>query len=77
MSATITVEDAQARLKELIGQLAQGEEVILTENLMPVAKLIGQRPPARKPRLPGTCKGMITLAVEDEEHLNDFEEYMP
>jgi hypothetical protein len=26
--------------------------------------------------VPGNCKGMITLAVEDDEHLQDFEEHM-
>ncbi len=25
----------------------------------------------------GNCKGMITLAVLDDEHLRDFEDYMP
>ena len=29
MSATITVEEAQAKLKELIDQLAPGEELVL------------------------------------------------
>lgn len=32
MSTTITVDDAQARLKDLIHQLAPGEEVVITEN---------------------------------------------
>ena len=38
MSATITVEEAQAKLKELIHQLAPGEEVVITENQQPIAK---------------------------------------
>jgi antitoxin (DNA-binding transcriptional repressor) of toxin-antitoxin stability system len=32
MSATITIEEARAKLKELIHQLAPGEEVVITEN---------------------------------------------
>ena len=32
MSATITIDEAQAKLRELIHQLAPGEEVIITEN---------------------------------------------
>ena len=43
----------------------------------PVVTLVGQWPSERKPRVPGNCKGMITLAVEDDEHLKDFEDYMP
>ncbi|HEV3081554.1 MAG TPA: type II toxin-antitoxin system prevent-host-death family antitoxin [Gemmataceae bacterium] len=77
MSATVTVEEAQAKLSELIGKLTPGEEILITQNHKPVAKLIGALPLERKPRVPGTCQGMITLAVEDEEHLEDFEEYMP
>lgn len=77
MSATITVEEAQANLKELIYQLAPGEEVVITENKRPIARLVGEQPLKRKPRQAGRCKGMITLLVEDDEHLKDFAEYMP
>jgi antitoxin (DNA-binding transcriptional repressor) of toxin-antitoxin stability system len=77
MSATITVEEAQAKLPELINKLAPGEEISITLNHQPVAKLIGTRPTNGKRREPGNCKGMITLLVEDEEHLKDFAEYMP
>jgi antitoxin (DNA-binding transcriptional repressor) of toxin-antitoxin stability system len=77
MSATITVEEAQAKLTELIGKLSPGEEIVLTQDQQPVAKLVGQRPSEQKPRVPGNCKGMIALAVEDDEHLKDFEDHMP
>ena len=77
MSATITVEEAQAKLGELIGRLRPGDEIVITKNHEPVATLVGQRPSERRPRVPGSCKGMITLAIEDDEHLNDFAEYMP
>jgi len=73
----VTIEEAQARLAELIDKLSPGEEIVITRNKQPVAKLVGERPSERKPRLPGNCKGMITLAIEDDEHLKDFEEYMP
>ena len=43
MSATVTVEEAQAKLAELIGRLALGEEIVITKNQEPVAKLVGQR----------------------------------
>jgi hypothetical protein len=49
----------------------------LTRNQQPVAKLLVPPPaPQRLPRVPGNCKGMITLLIEDDEHLKDFEEYM-
>ena len=77
MSTTITVEEAQAKLPELISMLAPGQEVFITLNHQPVAKLVGARAANGKRREPGNCKGMITLLVEDEEHLKDFAEYMP
>jgi len=75
--ATVTIEEAQAKLPELIEKLAPGEEVIITRNQEPVAKLVGQGRPARKPRQPGNCKGMLTIVSDDDEHLKDFTEYMP
>lgn len=72
----MTVEETQAKLKELIPELAPGEEVIVTESQQPVATLVGKHSPQRKPRVPGNCKGMIILLVEDNEHLDDFAEYM-
>jgi prevent-host-death family protein len=74
MSEAITVEEAQAQLSELIDRLSPGEEIVVTQNQRPVAKLIGERPGPRQRRNPGNCEGMIKLAVEDEEHLKDFED---
>jgi len=75
MSATVTVEEAQAHLKELIGNLAPGEEVVILEGQRPVAKIVGQGIPASKPRRPGSAKGKLIILREDDEHLKDFEEY--
>ena len=63
----------------MIHRLTQGDEVVITENNQPVAKLVsepskvkhGLRPP------PGLGKGFITIISDDDEHLKDFEEYMP
>ena len=43
----------------------------------PVAKLVSEKPPVRQRPGPGLCKGMITIVADDEEHLKDFEAYMP
>ena len=79
MSATVTIEEAQAKLPDLIHTLTPGEEIVITENNQPVAKLVseplspksGLRPP------PGLGKGFITILADDDEHLKDFAEYMP
>jgi antitoxin (DNA-binding transcriptional repressor) of toxin-antitoxin stability system len=75
MSA-ITVAEAQARLRELINNLAPGEEITITDNQRPVAKLVAPFPKDRKPRKAGSAKGKLVIVQEDDEHLEDFEEYM-
>jgi prevent-host-death family protein len=77
MSATVTIEEAQARLAELISQLAPGQEIVITKNEQPVATLMGQRASMHQPRQPGSAKGQLMILADDEEHLEDFKEYMP
>jgi antitoxin (DNA-binding transcriptional repressor) of toxin-antitoxin stability system len=74
---TVSIEEAEGRLSELIHQLKPGDEVIITENNQAVAKLVGQAPVPRKPRQPGSAKGKLVIHAEDDEHLEDFREYMP
>ena len=71
------IEEAQAKLPELIDTLAPGEEVIITRNQQPVAKLVAQQRHIRKPRRPGSAKGTLRILVEDDAHLDDFKDYMP
>jgi|LakMenE01Jun11ns_1017448.scaffolds.fasta_scaffold8976975_1 antitoxin (DNA-binding transcriptional repressor) of toxin-antitoxin stability system len=74
--ATVTLQEAQAALADLIHRLNPGEEVVITENEQPVAKLMASPVEKARPQ-PGRCKGMITLQIEDDEHLEHFKEYMP
>ncbi len=72
----LSLEEAQARLPDLIHRLMPGEEVVITEDNLPVAKLVF--PSAEDPRpIPGRGKGNLTILAEDDEHLEDFREYMP
>lgn len=77
MLTTIPVEEAQTKLKELIDKLAPGEEVIITENRLPVAKLVGERR-AQSPRpAPGLGKGSVLhMAADFDEPMEEFKEYM-
>jgi prevent-host-death family protein len=77
--ATVTIQEAQAKLPDLIHKLTPGDEVVITENNQPVAKLVSELPkpkPGLRPP-PGLGKGCITIVSDDEEHLKDFAEYMP
>jgi antitoxin (DNA-binding transcriptional repressor) of toxin-antitoxin stability system len=75
--ATVTIQEAQAKLPDLIHGLSPGDELVITENNQPVAKLVGEKPAMRQRPGPGLCKGMITIISDDEEHLNDFGDYLP
>lgn len=73
---SVTIQEAQAKLPELIHNLQPGEEVAIIENDQSVAKLVAS--PKQKPHpVPGRCKGMLTILADDEEHLGHFKEYMP
>lgn len=73
---TVTLEEAQAKLPELIEHLVPGEEVVITRNAQPVARLVSQ-PTGKPPPIFGRGKGKVIIVAEDEEHLKDFEDYMP
>lgn len=73
---TIPVEQAEGHLTEIIAKLSPGEEIVLTRNDRPVARLVAEA--GEKPRpLPGRGKGMLTIVSGDDEHLKDFADYMP
>jgi prevent-host-death family protein len=75
MPASITIEEAQAKLKNLIDRLAPGEELIITENEQPVAKLVGQRAARAARPAPGLGKGSILYMAPDfDEPIEEFRE---
>lgn len=77
MSATMTVEEAQAKLRDLIDKLSVGDEIIITDNQLPVAKLVGERRPLRQRPGPGLLKGSILYMAPDfDAPLEDLKEYM-
>ena len=72
----LTIEEAQARLPELIDRLRPGEEVVITRDDRPVARLSGPPLPKGVP-IYGRGKGRSFLDPDDKSHLGGFEEYMP
>jgi antitoxin (DNA-binding transcriptional repressor) of toxin-antitoxin stability system len=72
----LTVDEVQTRLPQIIDELLPGEEVVITRDNKPVAKLVSPDAERRTPVF-GSCKGMLTVLAEDDDHLVGFEEYMP
>jgi prevent-host-death family protein len=83
---TVTIQEAQAKLSDLIHQLAAGAEVVITENDRPVARLvpipiIRQRPPRPRPPVTGvpkagSLKGLLVVPDDFKEPLEEMREYM-
>jgi prevent-host-death family protein len=71
---TVTIPEAQANLPELVENLQPGEEVIITSNQQPVAKLNPFSSASPQPVF-GSCRGKLIILAEDEEHLDDFQGY--
>jgi antitoxin (DNA-binding transcriptional repressor) of toxin-antitoxin stability system len=74
---SITLEEAQTHLLDLISRLQPGEEVQIISGQQIVARIIGFRSNTRPPRQPGSAIGTLTILADDEEHLQDFQDYMP
>jgi antitoxin (DNA-binding transcriptional repressor) of toxin-antitoxin stability system len=74
--STVTLEEAQTHLGELIARLQPGEEVVIAEGNMPVATLI------RRERTSWPCKAgsaadkILWIAPDFDAPLEEFKEYM-
>jgi antitoxin (DNA-binding transcriptional repressor) of toxin-antitoxin stability system len=73
---TITLQEAQDHLAEIIDNLPPGEEIAIVRDEKPIATIRGVQQSPVQP-IPGRCKGMLTIVSEDEEHLKEFAEYLP
>ncbi|MFM7129637.1 MAG: type II toxin-antitoxin system Phd/YefM family antitoxin [bacterium] len=75
--ATVTIQEAQASLVDLIHRLKSGEDVLITENDQPVARLVPTSGlPEKKERRFGTLKGLVLSMDQFDDPLEDFREYM-
>ncbi|WP_375510663.1 type II toxin-antitoxin system Phd/YefM family antitoxin [uncultured Nostoc sp.] len=77
MSITVNVSEVTAKFSELLSQVLLGEEVVIAQKGIPVARLVALRDTA-SPRIPGLDKGKVIIAPDfneplPEDILNDFE----
>ena len=62
------------QLPDLIESVIKGEEIVFTQNDLPVAKLVAVKKEKPRPQF-GSAKGLFTLAEDFDAPLKDFDEY--
>ncbi len=74
---TVTLEEAQARLPELIEKLQPGEAIIITRDQEPIARVTGAGSRPGSKRQLGTMKGtVLSITTDFDAPLDDFRESM-
>ncbi len=72
--SSVDLEEAKEHLDELVEQAARGEEVIITRNSRPLARIVAIQ--IRKARQFGSAKGLIEISDDFDAPLEDFRDYM-
>ncbi|MGL4340241.1 MAG: type II toxin-antitoxin system Phd/YefM family antitoxin [Rhodoglobus sp.] len=62
MSSSVNVYEAKTQLSQLLNRVEGGEEIVISRNGRPVARLVPLS--TRKDRAPGLFVGQITLAPD-------------
>jgi antitoxin (DNA-binding transcriptional repressor) of toxin-antitoxin stability system len=69
---TVTLEEAQRTLPQLIAGLKPGEEIVITQNSKPVAQMRSASESPPQPQF-GSCRGKLTILAKDDGHLRTLE----
>jgi prevent-host-death family protein len=71
----IDVAQAKRELDRLLERVSHGEEVLITKDNQPIARLTAPSP-KRKQRQFGSVEGEIWMSDDFDAPLDDFQEYM-
>ncbi|MDX6382811.1 MAG: hypothetical protein QOK48_384 [Blastocatellia bacterium] len=71
MTQTVTIDEAQDKLPDLLAQALAGDEVIITEDGTPVARLVPVAARFKKKRVAGLNRGTISTSDNFDEPLSD------
>ncbi len=72
----VDLKEAETKLAELIGIVAQGEDVVIKGDDGSAFKIVLLEKKEPYPKF-GSAKGLVEISDEFEEPIEDFEEYMP
>jgi antitoxin (DNA-binding transcriptional repressor) of toxin-antitoxin stability system len=73
---TSNIDEVQSRLPQIINALRPDEELVITRGDQAVARLLPPERPTGTPKI-GRGKDMLITHIDDDEHLEDFAEYLP
>jgi antitoxin (DNA-binding transcriptional repressor) of toxin-antitoxin stability system len=74
---TVTLEEAQKRLPELIESLGAGESIAVESEGKVIAEVMRHAQTTVQPRVPGSAAHLPHwMAPDFDEPLDDFKEYM-
>lgn len=74
----IDIEQAQQHLSDLIAEVMNGQDILITRDHRPLVRLIDvhSQTSGHATRRPGTARGLIKIAEDFGAPLEDFREYM-
>ena len=68
----LDIAKAKSNLSKLLNLAIEGEEIIITQDNQPVAKIS----PIKRPLKRGSAKGKVWMSDDFDELIEDFQEYM-
>ena len=67
----LDITQAKSNLSKLLDLAIEGEEIVITQNDRPIAKIS----PIQQPLKRGSAKGKVWISDDFDEPLEDFQEY--
>ena len=75
--STLNIDEVQSRLPQIIDALRSDEELVITRGDRAVARFLPPERPMGTPARIARGKDMRIAYIDDDEHLEDFAEYLP
>lgn len=72
----VSLKEAETQLVKLLKEAARGEEIIIIRNDGTFFRIVPMAAEVAVPRF-GSAKGLIKIADDFDEPLEEFEEYAP
>jgi prevent-host-death family protein len=72
----IDIKKAETCFADLLRQTVAGNDIIITQEGMPIVRLVAVRKKLAKKRKFGSAKGLIRMSEDFDQTPDDFKEYM-